>query len=172
MLKQKLYAVLTFGFFFTTVVKSQRVLVTFNSTENLDWPNVIWTRDLANDWDEGIIKTSSATYGVSRSGFGFQMNENRQFTFWSTSFNPLFSIDAGSWKTYSKRKLGLGTFDARAALEVASDIGGVLLRIVFGRQNESNMVGEGVFVGVRGYGTQFSTYDGKAFQSNIISLDE
>ncbi|MCV9933186.1 tail fiber protein [Flavobacterium sp. LS1R47] len=57
--------------------------------------------------------------------------------------------------------VGLGTNSPRAALDVAANIQDGVLGTVFGRLPQGNDVGEGTFLGVRGYNT--SIVDGKSF---------
>lgn len=57
--------------------------------------------------------------------------------------------------------VGLGTNSPRASLDVATIIENGVLGTVFGRLPQGNDVGEGTFLGVRGYNT--SIVDGKSF---------
>ena len=60
-------------------------------------------------------------------------------------------------------KIGIGTSDPKAALDVANTINNGKLGVVLGRLNEGNTTDEGTFLGVRGYETQFNNYSGKSF---------
>lgn len=116
-MKYKLILTLLFGVFFLQVT-GQQVLGNFSSAEAFEWPRVIWYRDLASNWDEGIIKTAANTSGIARSGFGIHFNQVRQFTFWSSGFDPLLSIEGGSGKTYIKGNLGIGVLNPYEKLAV------------------------------------------------------
>nr|WP_315421948.1 hypothetical protein [uncultured Pedobacter sp.] len=98
---------------------SQQILGDFSSDEVFDWPKVVWYRDIANNWDEGLIKTAPNTNGILRSGFGIHLQQSRQFTFWSTGLDPLLSIEGGSGKTYIKGNVGIGTLNPQSKLEIA-----------------------------------------------------
>lgn len=147
----------------SSAVFSQQVLGDFTNTENFEWPKVIWQRDIAAGWDEGLIKTSPSTSGVARSGFGIHMHESRQFSFWSTNLQPLLTIEGGSGNTYIKGKLGLGTYNPQALFDMGQTLDGGNLGMVFGRMTEGNNEGSGTFLGVRGYETQNAAYSGKGF---------
>ncbi len=56
-----------------------------------------------------------------------------------------------------------GTSIVKAFLDVSSDISNGKLGTVFGRLSEGNSSGDGTFIGVRGYGTQLTDYNGKSF---------
>ena len=146
-----------------SAVFPQQVLGDFTNLENFEWPKVIWQRDIAAGWDEGLIKTSPSTSGVARSGFGIHMHESRQFSFWSTNLQPLLTIEGGSGNTYIKGKLGLGTYNPQALLDMGQTLDGGNLGMVFGRMTEGNNEGSGTFLGVRGYSTQNAAYSGKGF---------
>jgi len=57
---------------------------------------------------------------------------------------------------------GIGTTTPRALLDVSTFISGGALGSVFGRQAEGNHEGDGTFLGVRAYGTQFE-FGSKSF---------
>ncbi len=60
-------------------------------------------------------------------------------------------------------KIGVGTTNPIAKLDVGAFINNEELGTVFGRLNEGNGTGDGTFLGVKGYGTQLGQYDGKSF---------
>lgn len=99
-------------------VSAQQILGDFTTADAFEWPRVTWLRDLDNSWDEGLIKMSSNTSGIVRSGFGIHMNASRQFTFWSSGFNPLLSIEGGTGNTYFKGKLGIGNLAPDASIGI------------------------------------------------------
>jgi hypothetical protein len=97
---------------------AQQVLGDFTNGNTFEWPRLTWLRDLDNNWDEGLIKMAPNTGGIARAGFGIHMNATRQFTFWSSGFNPLLSIEGGTGNTFIKGKLGLGYIDPDAPLGI------------------------------------------------------
>jgi hypothetical protein len=107
---------------FHQTVKAQQVLGDFTTGDTFEWPRLTWLRDLDNSWDEGLIKMAANTSGIVRAGFGIHMNANRQFTFWSSGFNPLLSIEGGTGNTYIKGKLGIGVLNPTEILDVGGRI--------------------------------------------------
>ncbi len=99
----------------------QQVLGDFTGLDQSEWPKVFWYRDIGNNWDEGLLKNSSTQSSVfGRAGYGIHMHESRQFTFWSSGWNPLFAIEGGTGNAYLKGKVGIGTTMPQANLEVKS----------------------------------------------------
>ena len=78
----------------------------FTSEDKDEWPNVFWSRDLNQNWDEGLIKHSFSRGFFKKAGFGIHFHEKRQFGFWSTGWNPLFAVDGGTGNTYIKGNIG------------------------------------------------------------------
>lgn len=83
----------------------------FNTANQNQGSNVIWLKDAATSWDEGLIKAagSSGAGSFNRPGFGIHMNSTKQFGFWSSGYDQLFTVLGGSGDTYIKGKLGIGT---------------------------------------------------------------
>ena len=79
---------------------------------------------LGNNWDEGLIKNGTGESALGRGGFGIHMHESRMFTFWSTSWNPLLSIQGGTGNIYIKGNTGVGTMTPEVKLQVKSDNAG------------------------------------------------
>ena len=78
----------------------------FTSEDKDEWPNVFWSRDLNQNWDEGLIKHSFSRGFFKKAGFGIHFHEKRQFGFWSTGWIPLFAVDGGTGNTYIKGNIG------------------------------------------------------------------
>ncbi|MCA2504109.1 MAG: hypothetical protein IM550_11970 [Microcystis sp. M54BS1] len=91
----------------------------FTSEDKDEWPNVFWSRDLNQNWDEGLIKHSSSRGVFKKAGFGIHLHQNREFGFWSTGWNPLFAVDGGTGNTYIRGNLDL---QGSAFLGYESDI--------------------------------------------------
>jgi len=91
----------------------------FTSEDKDEWPNVFWSRDLNQNWDEGLIKHSSSRGFFKKAGFGIHFHEKRQFGFWSTGWKPLFAVDGGTGNTYIRGNLDL---QGSAFLGYESDI--------------------------------------------------
>lgn len=81
----------------------------FSVNDADEWPNFVWCRDLANSWDEGLIKHSSTRGVFNRCGFGIHMEQSREFGFWSTGWNQLFAIKGGTGDVYIRGNVGIGT---------------------------------------------------------------
>lgn len=73
-----------------------------------------------------------------------------------TSGNERMTVDVNG-------NVGIGSELPQAKLDVNHFINNELLGTVFGRLSEGNSNGEGTFLGVKGYGTQNTQFDGKSF---------
>ncbi len=87
---------------------AQQVLGKFTVHDQDEWPQVIWYRDIPNNWDEGLIKHSSSRGVFGRAGFGIHLHKSRDWSFFSSHWTPLFSIEGGTGNAYLKGKLGIG----------------------------------------------------------------
>jgi hypothetical protein len=81
----------------------------FTGNDADEWPNVVWYRDTANNWDEGLIKGSSSRGVWGRAGYGIHFNSTRHFMFASTGWDPLVDIEGGTGRLYVKGATGIGT---------------------------------------------------------------
>lgn len=80
----------------------------FTASDQDEWPNFYWCRDVGNHWDEGLIKHGSARGAFSRSGFGIHLDQSREFGFFSTGWDPLFAVKGGDGQTYFKGNVAIG----------------------------------------------------------------
>jgi len=96
----------------------------FTSEDKDEWPNVFWSRDLNQNWDEGLIKHSSSRGFFKKAGFGIHFHEKRQFGFWSTGWKPLFAVDGGTGNTYIKGNIGTHGYDPNGGGNYPSSWGG------------------------------------------------
>ena len=64
---------------------------------------------------------------------------------------------------YRSGKVGIGTTNPQAILDVGDYISNETLGTVFGRLLEGDTTGEGTYLGVKGYSTQNNLFDGKSF---------
>jgi hypothetical protein len=81
--------------------------------------------------------------GIDRSDGGkFKLNTGSQ-----VGENNHFSMD-------SNGNIGIGTSSPQAVLDIGKNIGGGATGAIFGRLPEGNGIGNGTFLGVRGYETQ------------------
>jgi len=80
----------------------------FTSANADEWPKVVWYRDTAASWDEGLIKHSAARGLFNRSGFGIHMHSSREWGIWSTGWDALFGVEGGSGNTVIKGGLKIG----------------------------------------------------------------
>jgi len=71
----------------------------FTTEEKDEWPNIVWCRDPATNWDEGLIKHGRSNGFFDRAGFGIHTHESRSFEVFSTGWRPLFGIEGGSGNT-------------------------------------------------------------------------
>jgi hypothetical protein len=105
------------------------------------------------------------------------------FEFASAGKSQIRAYRGGSWDTYLQLlttpisggnptvkmhlnhdgKIGIGTTNPRANLDVSTFINNGRLGTILGRLSEGNSSGTGTFIGVKGYGTQNNEYDGKSF---------
>jgi hypothetical protein len=71
------------------------------TTEEKDewWSNIVWCRDLAKGWDEGLIKHGKSNGFFGRAGFGVHMHESRSFELFSTNARPLLGVEGGTGNT-------------------------------------------------------------------------
>ncbi len=119
-------------------------------------------------YEEGV---SLAFEGGSFNQIGYRFKANG-----SNYYQVLYNGTAIEWKHYTgssgyetrmalsnSGNLGIGTTSPQAALDVATFINNEEIGTVFGRLSEGNAVGNGTFLGVKGYETQISTYNGKSF---------
>jgi hypothetical protein len=98
----------------------------FKSFTNADvdeWPNVTWYRDTTNNWDEGLIKASSARGKFGKAGFGFHMHETRQFNLFSTGWNSLLAVEGGTGNTFIKGYVAARQVHFSAYLDLNSRFG-------------------------------------------------
>ena len=118
----------------------------FTPADQDEWPIVAWIRDSANNWDEGMIKHSSARGMFGRAGFGFHMHESREFGIWSTNWNPLLAVQGGTGNVSMRGGLffsasdhthtGIGNTAGRAAIE--NDSGTFNALMILGRTVSTN----------------------------------
>jgi hypothetical protein len=71
----------------------------FTTEEKDEWPNIVWCRDLAKGWDEGLIKHGKSNGFFGRAGFGVHIHESRSFELISTGWRPLLGVEGGSGNT-------------------------------------------------------------------------
>lgn len=79
----------------------------FTGADADEWPKLTWYRDTPNNWDEGLIKHSSSRGFFGRTGFGIHVHASRDWTFFSTGWDPLFGIEGGTGNTSIKGVLSV-----------------------------------------------------------------
>ncbi len=94
----------------------------FTTADADEWPKVTWLRNTGLGWDEGLIKGSSARGAFGRPGFGIHMDAGKHFGFFSTGWNPLLDVEAGTGRVYVRGSMELG--DAGFAYAVPNTCGG------------------------------------------------
>jgi hypothetical protein len=67
---------------------------TANNTD--EWPNVVWYRDVAAGWDEGLIKHASNKGFFNKAGFGIHIHNSRDWGIWTTGWTPLLGVEGSS----------------------------------------------------------------------------
>ncbi|MFC0183651.1 hypothetical protein ACFFJX_14255 [Pseudarcicella hirudinis] len=78
--------------------------------------------------------------------------------------NPYFPDGAKiALKADVNGNVGIGTTSPKSVLDIGANVGNGKLGVVFGRLPEGDNEGDGTFLGVRGYETQFSQFGGKSF---------
>lgn len=80
-----------------------------------------------------------------------------------TAFILLFLTSSAQNKFPENGDVGIGTLSPRSVLDVAAYIPNGTLGTVFGRLGEGDGTGNGTFLGVQGFETQFTEHNGKAF---------
>jgi hypothetical protein len=71
----------------------------FTTEEKDEWPNIVWCRDLAKGWDEGLYKHGKHYGFFGRAGFGVHIHESRSFELFSTNARPLLGVEGGTGNT-------------------------------------------------------------------------
>jgi hypothetical protein len=71
--------------------------------------------------------------------------------------------DGSRFSVRTDGKVGIGTTNPKAVLDVGKFIPNEALGTVFGRLQEGNTSGDGTYLGVKGYDTQPAKYNGKSF---------
>jgi hypothetical protein len=112
-----------------------------------------------HQYDGKSFAIEHSFYGEVNSSINFFRGGSRTGGF--ITFNT--ATNEERMRINSNGNVGIGTGTPRAVLDVASFINGEKLGTVFGRLSEGNTTGNGTYLGVRGYGTQNSQFDGKSF---------
>jgi len=71
----------------------------FTTEEKDEWPYIVWCRDLAKGWDEGLYKHGKHYGFFGRAGFGVHIHESRRFELFSTNARPLLGVEGGTGNT-------------------------------------------------------------------------
>jgi len=77
------------------------------------------------------------------------------FAQWAVSSSNIYNTNTGN--------VGIGTTTPNAKLDVGAFLDGGLLGTVLGRLQGGNTYEDGTYLGVKGYATQLSIYNGKGF---------
>ncbi len=109
----------------------------FTTEEKIEWPNIVWCRDTAKGWDEGIIKGAAGHGAWGRSGYGIHMHESRHFGFYSTNFDTLFDVEGKTGRAYIKGNTGIADSNPQQKLVVRGNYNA-------GKVAENNMQHGGV----------------------------
>ena len=92
----------------------------FSNSNTDEWPKVQWLR--VGNYDEGLIKGSTARGAWGREGFGIHMHSTKHFAFYSTGWDPLFDVEGGTGRTYIKGNTGISTTTPASLLHVMGKI--------------------------------------------------
>lgn len=90
----------------------------FTTGDTDEWPNIVWLRE--GNWDDGLIKGSSARSVFGRAGFGIHLHESRGFGFYSSGWNPLLNIEGGTGRLYVRGNVGLGVVNPQQRLQLGN----------------------------------------------------
>lgn len=96
----------------------------FTGNDAFEWPRVVWYRDTANNWDEGLIKHGSNTGFFKRAGYGIHIHESRDFGIYSTGVNALLGVEGGTGNVNTRGILTAGTglrFDGDRSTHIDAD---------------------------------------------------
>lgn len=85
----------------------------FTAADADEWPNILWYRDTAANWDEGLIKSSSGRGKFGKAGFGIHMHQSRQFGLFSTGWDSLLAVEGGTGNTFVKGDLTANSIRSR-----------------------------------------------------------
>lgn len=109
-----------------------------------EWPKFTWYRDLANNWDEGLIKHASSRGFFGRTGFGIHLHSSRDWTFFSTGWDALFGIEGGTGNTKIK-----GNLTVNGAFMSSANVGIGVNNSVYSLDVGAS---KGIKLGLEGYG--------------------
>ena len=68
----------------------------FTGDNKDEWPKITWYRDVANNWDEGLIKHSSSRGFFGRAGYGIHIHHSRDWGIWSSGWRALLGVEGGT----------------------------------------------------------------------------
>jgi hypothetical protein len=105
--------------------------------------------------NSGSLTTDGFKINLNTGKIEFVNQENAAMSFFTYNTERMY-IDASG-------KVGIGTTSPAADLDVGGLTASGALRVVFGRQSEGNATGSGTFLGIKAWGTQLSSYNGKMF---------
>ncbi len=91
----------------------------FTTSDFIEWPKLVWLRDIPNNWDEGVVKHDSSQGFFRRQGFGMHLHESRDFHIFSSGMNALFGVEGGTGNAIIKGNLtvrGSGVKDPDSAM--------------------------------------------------------
>lgn len=79
----------------------------FSTEEKDEWPNLVWCRDTASKWDEGLLKHTSQRGFFGRQGFGIHMDTSRSFHLFSSNWTSLLGVEGGTGNTSIRGNLAV-----------------------------------------------------------------
>jgi hypothetical protein len=95
----------------------------FTGADSDQWPNVVWYRDTGNNWDEGLIRGSTARGVFGRAHFGIHFNDQRSFAFHTSGWDTEMEIK-GDGTIYMKGPLGINTTAPATTFNINQGAGG------------------------------------------------
>ena len=96
----------------------------FTESDEDEWPKFTWLRNTINDWDEGLIKQSSAKGAFGKGGFGIHFDDSKEFSLVTSKWTTVASFDGATKNAYFAGNVGIGTTEPNYLLDVNGTISG------------------------------------------------
>ncbi len=155
----------TSGGSFSNINSNERMRIASNGYVGVGTTNPVSQFDVRATNGKGIWLNfndeSAVTFRPNNGNSIFHLSHGHDNKFYISQGG---TVGANKLMTFvNSGNVGIGTTNPKAVLDVGSNIQNEALGTVFGRLPEGDTTGDGTYLGVKGYGTQNSVYDGKSF---------